>query len=52
MELDNWYIKVDPNRDNNNSKFNIRKKSSVITVKIPTIFNNLFITDFRTPTTK
>ena len=52
MELDNLYIKVDPNRDANSSKLSISRKSSVITVKIPAIFNSLFITEFRTPTTK
>ena len=51
MELDNLYIKVDPNRDANSSKL-ISRKSSVITIKIPAIFNSLFITRFRTPTTK
>ena len=52
MELDNLYIKVDPNRDANSSKLNISRKISVITIKIPAIFNSLFIAEFRTPTTK
>ena len=52
MELGNLYIKVDPNRDANSSKLSISRKISVITTKIPTIFNSLFITNFITPTTR
>ena len=52
MEFGNLHIKVDPNRDANSSKLNISRKISVITVKIPAIFNSLFIAEFRTPTTK